>query len=282
MDEAAACSKVAVEEFPEICGGCDPTASSAPLQDTSSKLAATKNANATIELVGGGVSAVALLALLLFASRPSTRAYVRTVFGKASASTHNLTSVTINRTASPTSATPASTVGGAGQGVLLDGTAKHRAGLSWYKSARVQLLAAPDGSSEDAPSWSALVVDGVSVPYDEVAWVRADESTLEFVVARTPRSPNNEDEPAQQRLRMPTRSEFNLWSEALHQKITNPTEHSKPLRAVSAAREWLTNAMEGSSVASCSSRAAYSSPAARRRTPRFLRPTQSGAPAGTK
>ena len=127
--------------------------------------------------------------------------------------------------------------------MLLDGTTRLRAGLSWYKPARVQLLAAPAGDA-DAPSWSALVVDGVTVPYDEVVGVRMDESALEFIV--------EQDDSPRQHLRMSTRSEFNLWREALYPKISNPTlqgasaDGSKP-SAVHAAQKWLNHA-EGAAV----------------------------------
>ena len=117
---------------------------------------------------------------------------------------------------------PLSAVAGNGE-LLLDGTARWRAGLSWYRPARVQLLAVPghDGESNASP-WSALVVDGVTVPYDQVAGVRMDESALEFIVELKSRTPTAQDEPLQH-LRMFTRSEFNLWREALYPKISNST-----------------------------------------------------------
>ena len=123
---------------------------------------------------------------------------------------------------------------GAGKGVLLDGSARQRSGLSWYHPARVQLLAAPkqDGAP-GAPAWSALVLNGVAVPYEEVAGVRMVENMLEFIVKHNEKHTH---------LRMFTRSEFNLWREALNPKIANPTWHvhaeSTPL-AVHAAQKWL-------------------------------------------
>ena len=71
--------------------------------------------------------------------------------------------------------------GGAGKGVLLDGSSRQRSGLSWYRFARVQLLAAPkqDGAP-GATAWSALVLNGVTVPYEEVAGVRMVEDMLEL------------------------------------------------------------------------------------------------------
>ena len=125
---------------------------------------------------------------------------------------------------------------GAGQGLLLDSSARQRSGLSLYRTARVQLLAAPkqDGAPE-APAWSALVMDGVTVPYEEVAGVRMDESMLEFIVEHNTKHTH---------VRMFTRSEFNLWREALKPEINNPTLHvhtkSKP-SAVHAAQKWLAN-----------------------------------------
>jgi len=129
--------------------------------------------------------------------------------------------------------------------VLLDGTAHQRAGSSWYRPITVQLLAAPkhDGTP-DAPPWSALVVDGVTVPYEEVAGVRMDESALEFIVEQKPRtfattgviggSPR-------QHLRMYSRSEFDLWREALYPKITNPDLRTDKTSTFEAARKWITN-----------------------------------------
>ena len=92
---------------------------------------------------------------------------------------------------------------------------RQRSGLSLYRTARVQLLAAPkqDGAPE-APAWSALVVDGVTMPYEEVAGVRMDESMLEFIVEHNTKHTH---------VRMFTRSEFNLWREALYPKISNST-----------------------------------------------------------
>ena len=124
--------------------------------------------------------------------------------------------------------------GGAGKGVLLDGSARQRSGLSWYRPARVQLLAAPkQDDAPGAPAWSALVLNGVTVPYEEVAGVRMVENMLEFIVEHNEKRTH---------LRMFTRSEFNLWREALSPKIANPTRHvhaeSTPL-AVHAAQEWL-------------------------------------------
>ena len=131
-----------------------------------------------------------------------------------------------------------------GKGVLLDNSVRQRTGMSWYRVTRAQLLAAPEqgGVSEVSP-WSALVVDGVAVPYEEVARVRMEEGELEFIVE------HGKDALQLQHLRMFTRPEFNLWREALHPKITNPTVHreteteSKP-SAVLAARKWLANAEE--------------------------------------
>ena len=148
----------------------------------------------------------------------------------------------------------------AGKGVLLEGTARVRTGLAWFKPTHVQLLAAPalDGTP-DAPAWSALVVDGVAMPYEEVAGVRMDESALEFVVEHKPPTTTAQDDPPRQHLRMYTRSEFNLWREALGPMIFNTTLHaqscasisaaSKP-SAVHAAQKWLAHAEDG--AASCS------------------------------
>ena len=76
-------------------------------------------------------------------------------------------------------------------------------------------------------------MNGVAVPYEEVAGVRMVENMLEFIVEHNEKHTH---------LRMFTRSEFNLWREALSPKIANPTRHvhaeSTPL-AVHAAQKWL-------------------------------------------
>ena len=148
----------------------------------------------------------------------------------------------------------------AGKDVLLEGTVRVRTGLAWFKPTHVQLLAAPasDGTS-CAPAWSALVVDGVAMPYEELAGVRMDESMLEFVVAHKPRTATAQDDPPPHHLRMYTRFEFNLWREALGSVIANTNLHaqscastsagSKP-SAVHAAQKWLALAEGG--AASCS------------------------------
>ena len=197
-------------------------------------------------------------------NRPSTRAYVRAIVWKSSAAT----CLTVDDQAAAASAASKSAAAAssdaaasndplsaqpetvAGKDVLLEGTARVRTGLAWFKPTHVQLLAAPasDGTSCE-PAWSALVVDGVVMPDEELAGVRMDESVLEFVVAHKPRTTTAQDDPPPHYLRMYTRSEFNLWREALHPKITNPNVHmeteteSKP-SAVLAARKWLANAEE--------------------------------------
>ena len=151
-------------------------------------------------------------------------------------------SVNSTAAAAPVHANPSPAAADFGKGVLLDNSVRQRTGMSWYRVIRAQLLAAPeqDGVSEVSP-WSALVVDGVAVPYEEVARVRMDESALEFIVE------HGKDTLQLQHLRMFTRPEFNLWREALHPKITNSTLHmetkteSKP-SAVLAAHKWLANA----------------------------------------
>ena len=195
------------------------------------------------------------------------RAHVRAFFGKASGAARSLPLTAVDpviddqgaaQAASVTStiiscdATRPDAVGR--KDVLLNGTAHRRADLSWYRPAHVQLLSAPDGES-DSPSWSALVVDGVAVPYNEVVRVRMDESALEFIVeysptaqcpyrvAHTPHSPTGEDESLRQHLRMSTCSEFNLWREALYPKIARQSTsgESKP-SPIYAAQKWLEHA----------------------------------------
>ena len=175
-------------------------------------------------------------------SRPSTRAYLRAIV-RTSSSSAGLTvddqaaaASTASKSAAATSPDAAASNPSvwarpdavAGEGVLLEGTARVRTGLAWFKPTHVQLLAAPAlEGMPDAPSWSALVVGGVPLPYEEVAWVRMDEGALEFVVEHKPATMAAQDAPPRQHLRMQSRSEFNLWRDALHPKITNP-RLSKP------------------------------------------------------
>ena len=137
--------------------------------------------------------------------------------------------------------------------VLLEGTARVRTGLTWFKTSKVQLLAAPAlEDMPDAPAWSALVVDGVPLPYEEVASVRMDEGALEFVVEHKDATMRA---PPRQHLRMQSRSEFNLWREALGPIIADPHSFEKTLAgskpsAVHAAQKWLAHAEDG--AAPCS------------------------------
>ena len=82
------------------------------------------------------------------------------------------------------------------------------------------LLRAPGyGGAPDAPPWSALVIDGVTVPYEEVEEVRMDESALQFVVEQKPRTSHIQADPP----RVYSRPEFDLWREALYPKnLANP------------------------------------------------------------
>ena len=106
------------------------------------------------------------------------------------------------------------------KGMLLDGSAQMRTGLSWYRPVKLQLIAAPVHAGEyDAPAWSALVIDGVPVPYDEVVSVRMVETALWLIVEQA--SHGQEDPPALKHLRMYSRSEFNLWEGALQPKVIN-------------------------------------------------------------
>ena len=206
-------------------------------------------------------------------SRPSTRAYLRAIVRTSSSSAGPTVDdqAAAASTASKSAAASSSDAAAfnpsvwarpdavAGKGVLLEGTARVRTGLAWFKPTHVQLLAAPElDGTPDALAWSALVVDGVAIPYEEVAGVRMDESALEFVVEHKPPTTAAQDDPPRQHLRMYTRSEFNLWREALGPIIANTTLHaqscasisagSKP-SAVHAAQKWLAHAEGG--AASC-------------------------------
>ena len=103
---------------------------------------------------------------------------------------------------------------------FLKNTIYNRVGLSRYQPTRVQLLAAPereDGPS--TPSWSALVVDGKTVSYEQVTGVKTQESALEFIVEHEAQIEGLADG-SSIRLRMYSRSEFDRWREALAPKIT--------------------------------------------------------------
>ena len=213
---------------------------------------------------------------MLVPNRPSTRAYLRAIVRNSSTATGLI--VMNDQTAAVSAASKSAAAASsdaaasndplsaqpetvAGKGVLLEATARVRSGLVWFKPTHVQLLAAPasDGTCCAEPAWSALVVDGVAMPYKELAGVRMDESTLEFVVEHKPRTTTAQDAPPRQHLRMYTRFEFNLWREALSPIIANTTLHaqscarisagSKP-SAVHAAQKWLSHAEGG--AASCS------------------------------
>ena len=69
------------------------------------------------------------------------------------------------------------------------------------------------------PAWSALVMDGVAVPYDDVVSVRMVENALGLIVEQ---ASHGLDGTPLQHLRMYSRAEFNLWREALQPKVVNP------------------------------------------------------------
>jgi len=222
----------------ETCGYCTDS-SAVDTGPQSLKTTETDNGDSTVMLIGGGVAAIALLALLFFASRPSTRAFVRKAFGSAG----GVQSTTAGQNSPTAASTSAANASSSAKGVLLDSSARQRSGLSWFRPARVQLLATPeqDGESE-ASAWSALVLDGVTVPYEEVAGVQVNESTLEFIIELKPRSSTPLP---YTHVRMFTRAEFNLWREALNAEISNPTLHAKTEdkpSAVHAAQKWLASA----------------------------------------
>ena len=134
----------------------------------------------------------------------------------------------------------------AGKGILLDSSVRQRSGTSWYRPARMQLLAAPeqDGVST-APAWSAIVLDGVTVPYEEVVGVRTDESKLGFIIVERAQGWTTLDQRFTQiHVRMFTRSEFNVWREALDASISNSTPHAHTESSTSetvyaTAQKWL-------------------------------------------
>ena len=210
-------------------------------------------------------------------SRPSTRVYLRAIVRTSSSSAgptvddQAAAASTASKSAAASSSDAAAASNPsvwarpdavAGKGVLLEGTARVRMGLAWFKPTHVQLLAAPAlEGMPDAPAWSALVVDGVPLPYEEVAWVRTDEGALEFVVEHKPSSTAAQNAPPRLHLRVDTRSDFNLWREALGPIIANTTLQSsastsaagsKP-SAVHAAQKWLAHAEDGAARCSYSS-----------------------------
>lgn len=204
-------------------------------------------------LIGGGIAVSALLVLLFLA---------RKVFNarKALKPARSLPMTAVSPVGAASASLPGAPLAtrcgaAAGKDVLLDSVARHRAGLSWFKPVQVQLLTAPaDDGMSDAPPWSTLVVDGVAVPYEEVARVRMDESVFEFIVERhPPRVLRAQDDPPRQHLRMYTRCDFNLWREALDPKINiisrkaspvglHTQRYAKTSSAVDAALMWLEKA----------------------------------------
>ena len=111
--------------------------------------------------------------------------------------------------------------------VLLKGKAHWRAESAFYKSTKMQLLAAPehDGAPDadaDAPPWSILVVNGKAVRYEEVTAVKVDEGILEFVVEHTRKYSARSERLHRQHLRMYTRSEFRQWRDALRPEMIKP------------------------------------------------------------
>ena len=203
----------------------------------------------------------AYLTLCPILNRPSTRAYVRTIVGKPSTSVGLTADDQAARAASAASASGAGASSDTtssdvsppaqpgpvttGKDVLLEGTVRSRTGLSWYRPTRVQLLAAPahDGAS-DTPAWSALVTDGVAVPYEEVARVRVDEGALEFIIEHKPTATAQDQPPRHEHMRVYTRAEFNLWREAFNSKIQGSasTLAGGMPSAVFVAQKWLANA----------------------------------------
>ena len=176
--------------------------------------------------------------MLFLPSRPATRAYVRAIFQKSSSSAGLTVDDHADVAASAASkstaaasfdhAAASNASFSAQSNVLLEGTARVRTGLTWFKPTKVQLLAATAFEGmPDAPAWSALVVDGVPLPYEEVAWVRMDEGALEFVVEQKPATMAAQDDPPRQHMRMQSRSEFNLWCEALGPIIADTRSFAK-------------------------------------------------------
>ena len=107
----------------------------------------------------------------------------------------------------------------ADRAVLLEAKAHWKAKSTFYKQAKVQLLAAPahEGApaadlEAGAPPWSMIVVSGKAVRCEEVTAVRVDERAHEFVVEHTRRSTSRAE---RLYLRMGTRSEFLVWREMI-------------------------------------------------------------------
>ena len=87
------------------------------------------------------------------------------------------------------------------------------------------------------------MIDGVTVPYEEVEEVRMDESALQFVVEQKPRTSHIQADPP----RVYSRPEFDLWREALYPKIL-PTQSgaagssaSAVYAASRASEKWVAN-----------------------------------------
>ena len=89
------------------------------------------------------------------------------------------------------------------------------------------------------------MIDGVTVPYEEVEEVRMDESALQFIVEQKPRTSHVQADPP--RVHVYSRPEFDLWREALYPKIL-PTQSgaagssaSAVYAASRASEKWVAN-----------------------------------------
>ena len=207
------------------------------------------NLEATLNATGLVVLAVLAACCCLFVARTRLKKEEDDCWGPTSApifvaSASGCSGTSVSSKSDPPNATTAQvdvplSDAAAGMGVMLEATAHSRA--------RVQLLtAAGRDGAYDAPPWSALVVDGVTVPYEEVARLKTDISALEFIVEQLPRTlavTGVRGGPRMHHLRMSSRAEFDLWRKALFPKIVDPEEVSDERMlgfARDTARKWLT------------------------------------------
>lgn len=215
-------------------------------------------------LIASGGAAAALLAVgtyLYFARKRRRVNKQSSLVSKMNAvvSSHRIDPMFDSDAVRPLAVTPPPSIPIPDSNILLGGSARLRAGSSWYRPVQLHLIAAPKhDSAPDAPAWSTFVVDGVSVAFKDVVRVRMAESELELIVEQKHRTFGNSGVlggPPRQHLRMYSRSEFNLWRDALHPKIVNSDlnmttqscahmprgGHTGTHASVHAARLWVAN-----------------------------------------
>jgi hypothetical protein len=112
--------------------------------------------------------------------------------------------------------------------VLLEATVHWKGDSTFYKPAKVQLLAEPGRASANAeagaPPWSIIMVHGKAVHYEEVTALKVDEKIFEFVVEHARKLSSRSERVHRQHLRMHSRSDFLLWRDALRPAMASTSD----------------------------------------------------------